>query len=29
MFAAICGLESEIQRLKIALASVGIQLPYF
>ncbi len=29
MFAAVCGLESEIQRLKIALASVDIQLPYY
>ena len=28
-FAAICGMESEIQRLKIALASVDIQLPYY
>ena len=29
MFAAICGLESEIQRLKIVLASVDVQLPYY
>ncbi len=29
MVAAICGLESEIQRLEIALAFVDIQLCYY
>ncbi len=29
MLATICGLDSEIQPLKIELASVDIQLPYF
>ena len=29
MFAAICGLESEIQQLKIELASVDSQLSYY
>jgi hypothetical protein len=28
-FAAICGMESEVQRLKIVLASVDVQLPYY
>jgi hypothetical protein len=29
MFAAICGLESEIQQLKNELASVDSQLSYY